>query len=86
MLPGKPMSFKDEEIEKLRAVEQSRTAAAKRDAAEKRAYRQEFKAKAKTAKRAKDRVGFERLLELYDVKRGSDRWRICWEYFYSDET
>jgi hypothetical protein len=86
MLPGEPMPFKDEEIEKLRTVEQSRAVAAKRDAAEKRAYQQEFKAKAKAAKRAKDRVGFERLLELYEVKRHSDHWRICWEYFYSDET
>ena len=80
------MPFKDEDIEKQRAVEQRRSAPAKQDAAEKREDRKTFKLKAKAAKGLKDRVGFERLLQAYGVKRDSAHWKICWEYFYSDET
>jgi hypothetical protein len=37
------------------------------------------------AKKAKDRRGYERLLELQNVKRKTPEWNAFWEWFYSDE-
>jgi len=38
------------------------------------------------AKRLRDRHGYERLLELQNVKRKTAAWDALWRYFYSDET
>lgn len=80
------MVFKDDEIERFRQAEQSRATKAQQEAAEKRRIVAEFKKKMKEAKKAKDRRGYERLLELQNVGRQSPEWKAFWNWFYSDET
>jgi hypothetical protein len=45
-----------------------------------------FAKKMREAKRLKDRHGYERLLELQNVKRKTAEWDALWRYYYSDET
>ena len=79
------MVFDDKEIERARLDAQAGSARAQQEAAAKRRAISEFKRKMKEAKRAKDRHGFEQLLELQNVKRKTPDWNACWEWFYSDE-
>jgi hypothetical protein len=79
------MVFKDDEIKKARTESQAGDNKTKRAASERKLDLRELAKKIQQAKKAKDRVSFEKLLESCDVKRGSDEWRACWEYFYSDE-
>ena len=80
------MVFKDDEIRRSRATEQAGAGKAQQDAAERRRQLKLFEAKLREAKRLKDRRGFERLLELQNVRRQTAAWDALWEYFYSDET
>ena len=80
------MVFKDDEIERSRLESQSGSTKAQQEAAEKRRTIAEFKRKMNEAKKLGDRHGFERLLELQNVKRKTPDWNAFWEWFYSDET
>jgi hypothetical protein len=80
------MVFGDDEIERSRIEAQAGSTKAQQDAAEKRRIMMEFKKKMRQAKKAKDRRGYERLLELQNVKRKTSEWNAFWEWFYSDET
>jgi hypothetical protein len=80
------MVFKDDEIKRTRAEEQAGAAKAQRDAAERKRQLKLFEVRLREAKRLKDRRGFERLLELQNVKRQTAAWDALWQYFYSDET
>jgi hypothetical protein len=80
------MVFEDDEIERSTGEEQAGATKAQREAAAKNRTIRLFAAKMREAKRAKDRHGFERLLELQNVKRKTAEWDALWRYFYSDET
>lgn len=80
------MVFNDDEIKRSRIEEQAGSTKAQQDAAAKRRIIAEFKTKMRGAKKAKDRRGFERLLELQNVRRKTPEWNAFWEWFYSDET
>ena len=80
------MAFSDDEIERSRADAQAGSTKAQQDAAAKKRIIEELKRKMKAAKKAKDRAGFERLLELQNVKRKTAQWDAFWEWFYSNET
>ena len=80
------MAFEDEEIERSRIEAQTGSTKAQQDAAAKRHTIAEFKRRMREAKRLKDRDGYERLLELQNVKRKTPVWNAAWEWFYSDET
>jgi putative heme degradation protein len=80
------MAFEDEEIERSRVEEQAGSTKAQREAAAKNRTIRLFAAKMKEAKRLKDRHGYERLLELQNVKRKTAAWDALWQHFYSDET
>jgi hypothetical protein len=80
------MVFEDDEIERSRVEAQAGSTKAQQDAAEKRRIIAEFKKKMKQAKKAKDRSGYEHLLELQNVKRKTPEWDAFWRWFYSDET
>jgi hypothetical protein len=80
------MAFDDDEIERSRIEAQAGSTKAQQDAAAKRRIILEFKKKMRQAKRAKDRRGYERLLELQNVRRKTPEWDAFWEWFYSDET
>jgi hypothetical protein len=80
------MAFTDDEIEQSRDEDRSGRGKAQRDAASRNRTIKLFAKKLKEAKEFKDRVGYERLLELQNVKRNSAEWKALWEYFYSGET
>jgi hypothetical protein len=80
------MVFKDDEIEQSRREAQTGSTKAQQDAAAKRRTIAEFKRRMKQAREAKDRHGYERLLELQNVKRQTPEWDAFWKWFYSDET
>ena len=80
------MVFDHDEIELSRIEAQAGSTKAQQDAAAKRRIIMEFKKKMRQAKKAKDRRGYERLLELQNVKRKTPEWNAFWEWFYSDET
>jgi hypothetical protein len=63
------MVFEDDEIERSRIDAQTGSTKAQQDAAAKRRVIAEFKKKMRQAKKAKDRRGYERLLELQNVRR-----------------
>jgi hypothetical protein len=79
------MVFDEEEIERSRMEAQAGSTKAQQDAAAKRRIIAEFKKKMRQAKKVKDRRGYERLLELQNVKRKTPEWNAFWEWFYSDE-
>jgi hypothetical protein len=78
------MAFEDGDIERSRVEEQSVSPKARREAAAKNRIIKLFAAKMREAKRLSDRYGFERLLELQNVKRKTPAWDALWKYFYSD--
>ncbi len=80
------MVFPDDEIERSRTEEQAGSTKAQREASTKNRTIKLFAKKMKEAKRLKARRGFERLLELQNVKRRTAAWDALWNYFYSDET
>jgi hypothetical protein len=80
------MVFEDDEIGRSIREDQTGSTKAQREAARTNRSRKLFAAKMQEAKKSKDRFGFERLLELQGLKRGSAAWNAAWEYFYSDET
>lgn len=72
-----------DEIEKTRREEQSLTAKAKREAAERARTDSVFARKALQAKKAKDARAFATLLRLRNVAEGSQEWKNAWRFFYS---
>lgn len=75
----------EKEIEQIRAEEQAGKGKLQREATAHKRKIKLFAKRMKEVKKLKDRAGFERLLELQNVKRGSDAWNDLWRYFYSDE-
>jgi hypothetical protein len=76
------MVIDDDEIEKFRVQEQSRTVAARREAAEKRRQIRIFTEKAKRLKRANDARGYGQLLREAKISEGSPGWKDAWNFFY----
>ena len=65
------MVFEDDEIGRSIREDQTGSTKAQGEAARTNRSRKLFVAKMREAKRSKDRFGFERLLELQNLKRGS---------------
>jgi len=72
----------DDEIEEVRTQEQAGTAAAKREAAEKRRQITIFTQKAKRIKKAKDGRAYGELLRAAKIHEDSPEWKDAWKYFY----
>ncbi len=76
------MVLKDDEIEKSRTQDQALTAAAKREAAEKKRLIRILTGSALKAKKSKDARAFAKQLKLGNVSENSPEWKKAWDYFY----
>jgi hypothetical protein len=80
---GNTMVFDEDEIEKSHGEESSKSAPARRAAAEKRRRTKIYADMALKAKKAKDARAYAEVLRLGNVRENSEEWKIAWKYFYS---
>lgn len=73
---------RSDEIEEARLQDQAGTAAAKREAAEKRRQIRIFSAKAKRIRKANDQRAYGELLREAKIREDSPEWKFAWDYFY----
>ena len=76
------MVLDDEDIKRVRREEQSGSAPARREAAEKNRRMKIFVERARRLRKTKDARAFAELLKDVDFQEGSEQWKAAWDYFY----